>query len=91
MFRHIEGYKAHYGDMTLMLAHAFAEWHVVVVKHPTGLIQGERQITEEKARTHARQLVEHYIREEGLGDTSDLPSELMWVPLEVGDWLTWRL
>jgi len=64
MFRHIEGCKAQYGDMTLMVAHNFVEWHVIIVKTPTILIQGDRQFSEEKARGHARQLVEQYIREE---------------------------
>ena len=90
MFRHIEGYKAQYGDMTLMLAHAFVEWHVVIIKNPTRLIQGDRQFSEEKARAHARQLLERYLREEEQADASNLPDELTWVPLETGDWLAWR-
>ena len=75
MFRHIEGCKAQYGDMTLMIAHNFAEWHVIIVKNPTTLIQGDRQFSEEKARTHARQLAEHYLREEKQEDAPTLPSE----------------
>jgi hypothetical protein len=90
MFRHTEGWKAQYGDMTLMIAHAFVEWHVAVIKNPKKLIQGDRQFSEEKARAHARLLVDHYIREEEQGDSSDLPAELTWVPLEVGDWVSWR-
>ena len=60
--------------MTLMVAHNFVEWHVIIVKTPTILIQGDRQFSEEKARTHARQLAEHYIREEEQRDGSGLPS-----------------
>ena len=33
MFRHIEGCKAQHGDMTLMIAHNFVEWHVMIVKN----------------------------------------------------------
>jgi hypothetical protein len=90
MFRHIEGCKAQYGDMTLMIAHNFAEWHVIIVKTPTILIQGDRQFSEEKARARARQLAEHYIREEEQRDGSGLPSEFTWAPLETGDWVCWR-
>lgn len=56
MFRHIEGCNAQYGDMTLMIAHNFAEWHVIIVRTPTIVIQGDRQFSEEKARAHARQM-----------------------------------
>ena len=90
MFRHIEGFKAQYGDMTLMIGHAFVEWHVVIIRNPTKLIQGDRQFSEEKARAHARQLLEHYLSEEKPEDASNLPSELTWVPMETGDWLAWR-
>ena len=40
MFRHIEGCKAQYGDMTVMIARNFAEWHVIIVKSPAILITG---------------------------------------------------
>jgi hypothetical protein len=90
MFRHIEGCKAQYDDMTLMIAHNFVEWHVIVVKNPTGLIQGDRQFSEDKAKAHARQLVERYICDERQGDASALPAEFTWVPLEPGDWVAWR-
>ena len=90
MFRHIEGCKAQYGDMTLMVAHSFVEWHVVIIKNSSTLIQGDRQFSEEKARAHARQLLEHYLREEERGDALNLPGELTWAPLETGDWVAWR-
>ena len=90
MFRHIEGCKAQHGDMTMMVARNFAEWHVMIVKNPTFVVQGERQFTEEKARAHARQLAEHYLREEKQEDASGLPGEFTWVPLETGDWVAWR-
>jgi len=90
MFRHIEGCKTQYGDMALMVAHNFVEWHIIIVKSPTIRIQGDRQFSEEKARAHARQLVEHYFREEEHRDVPDLPSEFPWVPLETGDWVCWR-
>lgn len=90
MFRHIDGCKAQHGDMTLMIAHNFVEWHVMIVRNPTILIQGDRQFSEEKARAHARQLAEHYLREEKQEDASSLPSEFVWVPLETGDWVAWR-
>jgi hypothetical protein len=89
MFRHIDGSKAQHGDMTLMIAHNFVEWHVMIVRNPTILIQGDRQFSEEKARAHARQLAENYLREEKQEDAS-LPSEFAWVPLETGDWVAWR-
>jgi hypothetical protein len=89
MFRHTEGFKAQYGDMTLMIGHAFVEWHVVV-KSPTKFIQGDRQFSEEKARAHALKLVESFIKEEEQGDTSSMPAELAWVPLGASDWLAWR-
>ena len=90
MFRHIDGSKAQHGDMTLMIAHNFVEWHVMIVRNPTILIQGDRQFSEEKARAHARQLAENYLREEKQEDASNLPSEFAWVPLETGDWVAWR-
>ena len=90
MFRHIEGCKAQYGDMTMMIAHNFVEWHVIIVKSPAILIQGDRQFTEEKARAHAHHLVEQYMREEKHEDVVNLPSEFTWTPLETGDWLGWR-
>ena len=49
MFRHVEGYKAQYGNMSLMVAHDFVEWHVIVIKPPTIIIQGCRQFSEAKA------------------------------------------
>src|SRR6266567_141847 len=64
MFRHVEGYKARYGDMILMVAHDFVEWHVIVIKTPTVVIQGGRQFSEAKALEHARQLADSYIRDE---------------------------
>ena len=90
MFRHIEGCKAQCGDMTLMVAHNFAEWHVIIIKNPTTLIRGQRQISEDNARAHARQLAEQYLREEKQDDASSLPGEFVWVPLETRDWLEWR-
>ena len=90
MFRHIEGCKASYSDMTLLVAHDFVEWHVIVIKNPTILIQGSRQFSEEKAQMHARQLADSYLREEKHEDASGLPAELTWTPLESGDWLAWR-
>jgi hypothetical protein len=90
MFRHIEGCKAQCGDMTLMVAHNFAEWHVIIVKNSTTLIQGARQISEDNARAHARQLAEYYLREEKQEDPSSLPNEFTWAPLEIGDWVAWR-
>jgi hypothetical protein len=89
MFRHIEGCKARCGDMTLMVAREFVEWHVIVVSDSAHVIQGDRQFSEDKARAHARQLVEHYSSEERT-DASAVPAELAWIPLESGDWLAWR-
>jgi hypothetical protein len=90
MFRHVEGFKAQYGDMSLMVAHDFVEWHVIVIKTPTIVIQGSRQFSEAKALEHARQLADSYIRDERHEDASGMPSELTWEPLESGDWLAWR-
>lgn len=90
MFRHIEGCKAQHGDMTLMIAHNFVEWHVMIIKSPTILIQGDRQLSEEKARAHARQLAESYLSEERHEEPVGWPTELTWAPLETGDWVAWR-
>ena len=90
MFRHIEGCKAQHRDITVMVAHNFAEWHVILVKHPATLIQGDRQFSEEKARAHARHLFERYIQEEEHGDVSALPADFTWAPLDEGDWVAWR-
>jgi hypothetical protein len=90
VFRHIEGFKAEYGDMSLLVAHDFAEWHVIIIKHPTILIQGSRQFSEDKAREHARQVADSYIRDEKQENVPGLPNELTWTPLQPGDWLSWR-
>jgi hypothetical protein len=90
VFRHIEGCKAQYGDMILMVAHDFVEWHVIIIKHPTILIQGSRQFSEEKAQGHARQVADSYISEEKQEDAHGLPKELTWTPLQPGEWLSWR-
>ena len=90
MFRHVEGYKAQYGDMSLIVAHDFVEWHVIVIKPPAIVIQGGRQFSEAKALEHARQLADSYIRDERHEATLDLPGELAWEALRPGDWLAWR-
>jgi hypothetical protein len=90
MFRHVEGYKAQYGDMSLMVAHDFVEWHVIVIKPPAIVIQGVRQFNEAKALEHARQLADSYIRGGRHEETLDLASELIWEALKSGDWLAWR-
>ena len=89
MFRHIEGSKARCGELTLMIAHQFVEWHVVVVRSPSKLIQGDRQFSEDKARAHARLLAEQYLRDEE-HSADVVPPELSWTPLESGDWMSWR-
>ena len=90
MFRHVEGYKAQYGNMSLMVAHDFVEWHVIVIKPPAIIIQGSRQFNQPKALEHARQLADSYIRDERHEDTLDLAGELTWEPLQPGDWVAWR-
>ena len=90
MFRHVEGFKAQYGDMTLMVAHEFVEWHVIVIDQPATIIHGSRQFSEEKAREHARMIANSYLADEKHGDASGLPAEPAWLPIEPGEWLTWR-
>ena len=70
--------------------HNFVEWHVIIVKNPAILIQGERQFTAEKAQPTPACSFERYIPDEKHGDASDLPSDFTWTPLESGEWLGWR-
>jgi hypothetical protein len=88
MFRHADGSKAQYHDLTLMIAHEFAEWHVII-RNATVMIRGGRQTSEATARDHARLVADNYIHEqnpEGVPKSEDLT----WTPLEQDDWLTWR-
>jgi len=88
MFRNADGSKAQYHDLTLMIAHEFAEWHVIV-RSATVIIRGARQISEATARDHARLVADHYIHEQNPEGVPKL-GDLTWTPLEQNDWLTWR-
>lgn len=46
------------GDLRLIVAYDFVEWHVIVIKPPAIVIQGVRQFNEAKALEHARQLAD---------------------------------
>ncbi len=87
MFRPLTGYKAHYRELTLLVASDFNEWKVMLVG-PGVTIQGTRQFTEDKAKEHARAVAESFLRDEKHEEAA--PSEIEWAPLERGEWLNWR-
>ncbi len=85
--RTLSGFKAQYGDLTLVVVSEFDEWRVIV--HAPGVIlQGQRQYKELKAKEHALTMVQNYVTEIK-GEAAQALPELAWVPTETHDWLVW--
>jgi hypothetical protein len=88
MFRRLSGFKAQYHYLTLYVASDFDEWRVLL-QGPGFTIHGARQITEAKAKDHARAVATSYVHEE---KHDDLPVilEIEWTPFAHGEWLHWH-
>lgn len=88
MFRSSAGFKAQYHYLTLLVASDFDEWRIVL-QGPGVTIVGGRQITEAKAKEHARSIAESFLHQE---KHEELPTlqEVAWAPLTPGEWLNWR-
>jgi hypothetical protein len=88
MFRSLSGFKAKYGNLTLIAVSEFDEWRVVVLS-PEVVVQGQRQYTAPKAKDHALMLARAY-----LADVKHIPAEAPepeWQPTGQEDWLLWKV
>jgi hypothetical protein len=87
MFRSMSGFKAQFGDLTLLVVAEFDEWRVYLLG--TGVvIQGTRQFTEAKAKQHAVDIARNYVGEEKCNESPLVPTS-DWAPMNRGEWLTW--
>jgi hypothetical protein len=88
MFRALSGFKAKYGDLTLVAVSEFDEWHVIV-HSPEVVLQGTRQFKDNKAKEHAVLLAQSYLRDV---KQAGLPeSDPDWQPTSQEDWLVWKV
>lgn len=87
MFRALNGVKAPYHYLTLLVASDFDEYRVFI-QGPGITIQGCRQSDEKKAREHARAVALDYLNREKQQNLPDIEPE--WTPFEPGEWLNWR-
>lgn len=87
MFRALNGLKAPYHYLTLLVASDFDEYRVLI-QGPGVTIQGGRQFSEAKAKEHARAMAADYLNNER---KENLPAvEPEWAPLAPGEFLNWR-
>jgi hypothetical protein len=89
MFRSLSGFKARYGDLTLITVSEFDEWRVVVLS-PDVVVQGQRQFTAPKAKDHALMLAKAYLTEVKRSAPAESP-EPEWQPTGSEDWLLWKV
>ena len=89
MFRSMSGFKAPYGDLTLLVIAEFDEWRVHLLG-PGVMIQGTRQFTEAKAKQHALDIARNYVVEEERNESPPDPTS-DWVPLNHGEWLVYAV
>ena len=87
MFRALNGLKAPYHSLTLLVASDFDEYRVLI-QGPGVLIQGTRQFSEAKAKEHARAIAADYLSTEKKENLPLLEPE--WTPLAPGEFLNWR-
>jgi hypothetical protein len=88
MFRSFSGSRAQYGDLTLLVVAEFNEWKVLV--HGPGVaILGIRQFDGAKARAHAVEIAEAYLRERR-GQEPPPADDVVWTPTDHDDWLVWH-
>jgi hypothetical protein len=88
MFRSFSGSKAQYGDLTLVVVAEFNEWKVLL--HGPGVaILGSRQFDAEKARTHAVEIAQAYLRERR-GQEPQPSEDVVWTATDHDDWLVWH-
>lgn len=86
MFRALNGLKAPYHSLTLLVASDFDEYRVLI-QGPGVMISGSRQFSEAKAKEHARAIAADYLNSQ----KEDLPLlEPEWTPLAPGEFLNWR-
>lgn len=87
MFRALNGLKAPYHYLTLVVASDFDEYRVLI-QGPGVTIQGTRQFTEAKAKAHARDIAADYLSNQ---KKENLPLlEPDWAPIQPGEFLNWR-
>lgn len=88
MFRPLNGFKAQYHYLTLIVAADFDEWRVLALG-PGLTINGKRQFSESAAKTQARLAAATYIAEE---KHEDLPAieQPEWTPLVAGEYVDYR-
>ena len=89
VYRSLSGVKAQYQSLTLVAVSEFDEWKVLVYG-PGVTIHGSRQFGEIKAKAHAIDMAQHYIREVLHEEPPD-PSVVEWSPTGQDDWLIWRV
>jgi hypothetical protein len=87
MFRALNGLKAPYHSLTLLVASDFDEYRVLI-QGPGVMIQGARQFSEAKAKEHARAIAVDYLSNQKKEDLPVLEPE--WTPLAPGEFLNWR-
>jgi hypothetical protein len=88
MFRSFSGSKALYSGLTLVVVAEFNEWKVLV--HGPGVaIIGARQFDSAKARAHAVEIAETYIRDLRGQDPPPV-ADIVWNATEHDDWLVWH-
>ena len=85
MLRSLNGFKAKYHYLDLVVVSEFDEWRVVV-HAPNVVLQGQRQFREAKAKEHALALAKQLIHEMRNEDLPVLP-EVEWQPTGQQDWL----
>jgi hypothetical protein len=89
MFRPLSGFKAKYGELTLIAVSEFDEWRVVVLA-PNVVVQGQRQYTAPKAKDHALMLAKAYFSEVKHAPPPEAPDP-EWQPTGTEDWLLWKV
>jgi hypothetical protein len=88
MFRSFSGFRAEYGDLTLLVVAEFNEWKVLV--HGPGVaIMGVRHFDAAKAKAHAVEIAEAYIRERR-GQEPPPAESVVWSGTNHDDWLVWH-
>lgn len=88
MYRSLSGVKAQCQSLTLVAVSEFDEWKVLVYG-PGVTIHGSRQFGEAKAKEHAFELAQNYIREIKQQEPPE-PASVEWGPTGSDDWLMWR-
>jgi hypothetical protein len=88
VFTSLNGSKAQYHYLTLLVVSEFNEWRVLL-RGPEVIIAGTRQFSEAKAQDHAVAVARSFVHEH---NHDDLPvvAAVEWSPIAPGDWLSYR-